>query len=396
MAKKKKVRVDMRKNRSNPPRERQWTRGFQDHGFTEEATRGGERIRAKGDLSRRRTIIQEDGSIAEDSQTAGEKPAADANGCFPGRVVRVHNQFSIIETEDGRLFRCSVRRVLRTMATDERNVVTTGDRVWFRLAQEEQEPLPGSPPPRENDPAMAEGVIERVEPRHGVLTRASRGRKHVQVANVDQVVFVMSLVEPDLKPHLVDRYLASAAMGGIAPLVCFNKADLVDPVRFQPMLGLYNQLGVPALLTSATTSMGIEMLREHLRDRQTVFTGQSGVGKSSLLNCIQPELGLRVREVSDVNQKGKHTTTTSELIRLDFGGWVVDTPGVRQFELWKTHPEVVEGFFAEMRPFVHLCGFPDCSHTHEEGCAVKRAVYRRQIDASRYTSYLGLFAGEPT
>ena len=111
---------------------------------------------------------------------------------------------------------------------------------------------------------------------------------------------------------------------------------------------------------------------------------------------VQPDLGLRVREVSDVNQKGKHTTTTAELIRLDFGGWVVDTPGVRQFELWEIQPEEVEGFFPEFRPFVHLCGFPDCTHTHEDRCAVKRAVYRRQIDPSRYTSYLGLFAGEPT
>ena len=125
-----------------------------------------------------------------------------------------------------------------------------------------------------------------------------------------------------------------------------------------------------------------------------MFAGQSGVGKSSLLNAIQPELGLRVREVSDVNQKGKHTTTTAELIRLDFGGWVVDTPGIRQFELWDIIPEEVEGFFPEFRPFVPLCAFPDCTHTHEDRCAVKRAVGRRWISRSRYLSYLGLFAGE--
>ena len=103
--------------------------------------------------------------------------------------------------------------------------------------------------------------------------------------------------------------------------------------------------------------------------------------------------GLRVREVSEVNQKGKHTTTTAELIKLDFGGWVVDTPGIRQFELWDIIPEEVEGFFPEFRPFVHRCGFPDCTHTHEERCAVKRAVERRQISAARYTSYLGMFTG---
>jgi ribosome biogenesis GTPase len=265
--------------------------------------------------------------------------------------------------------------VLRTLVTDERNIVATGDRVWVL-------------------PALGdEGVIERVEARHGLLTRASRGREHVLVANVDQVVIVMALAEPDLKPHLIDRYLASAEQGGIAPLICLNKADLVDPVACQPLIGLYSQLGIPTVLTSATTGQGISRLRGRLRGRQTVFAGQSGVGKSSLLNAVQPGLGLRVREVSETTQKGRHTTTTAELIKLEFGGWVVDTPGIRQFQLWDIIPEEVEGFFPEFRPYVPLCVYPDCSHTHEDRCAVKRAVARRQISASRYHSYLGLFTG---
>ena len=130
MAKNKKVRVDMRKNRSKPPRDRQWTRGFDEHGFTEESAQSGERVRAKGDLSRRRTIVQEsEGGAAGDHP---EMPAVDAAQCVPGRVLRVHGLYSIVETEDGRLFRCAVRGVLRTMATDERSLVTTGDRVWLR------------------------------------------------------------------------------------------------------------------------------------------------------------------------------------------------------------------------------------------------------------------------
>ncbi len=268
-----------------------------------------------------------------------------------------------------------VRQLLRSLTTDDRSIVTTGDHVWLR---------PGS---------GEEGLIERVEPRHGVLTRASRGRKHILVANVDQVVIVMSLVEPTLKPHLIDRYLASAEQGGIQAVVCLNKADLIDPAEYQPIVGFYSQLGVPALLTSAATGVGIDRLKGYLRSRQTVFSGQSGVGKSSLLNAIQPGLGLRVREVSDVNQKGKHTTTSTQLLKLDLGGWVFDTPGIRQFELWDIIPEEVEGFFAEFRPWVPLCAFPDCTHTHEERCAVKRAVRRRLIDADRYVSYLGLFGG---
>jgi ribosome biogenesis GTPase / thiamine phosphate phosphatase len=239
-----------------------------------------------------------------------------------------------------------------------------------------------------------EGFIEGVEPRHGILTRASRGREHVLVANVDQVVIVMSLVEPDLKPHLLDRYLASAEQGGIAPVVCLNKADLIDPVAYQPLIGYYSQLDIVTLLTSAENGLNIGRLRKRLLNRQTVFAGQSGVGKSSLLNAVQPGLGLQVREVSESTQKGKHTTTTAQLLQLDFGGWVVDTPGIRQFELWDVRPEELEGFFPEFRPYVPLCGFPDCSHTHEERCAVKEAVIRRQISDRRYTSYLGMFSGK--
>jgi ribosome biogenesis GTPase / thiamine phosphate phosphatase len=379
MAKKKKVRVDMRKNRSKPPRERQWTRGFQEHGYSEEATHSDERIRAKGDLSRRRTIIQEG-----EPGSQPDMPSAGTDACLAGRVIRVHGLMNVVETEDGRRYRCAVRRLLRTIATDERNVVTCGDRVWFRTDPGASEEVP------EEGTIDLEGLIERVEPRHGLLTRASRKREHVLVANVDQVVFVVSLVEPELKPHLIDRYLASAAKGDVWPILCLNKADRVEPVDYQPLVGLYNQLGIPTLLTSAATGTGVATLKRWLKGRETVFTGQSGVGKSSLLNAVQPGLGLRVREVSEVNQKGKHTTTTSELIRLDFGGWVVDTPGVRQFELWDTRAEEVEGFFPEFRPFVPLCAFPDCTHTHEDRCAVKRALLRRQITDSRYTSYLGM------
>ncbi len=266
--------------------------------------------------------------------------------------------------------------VLKNLAGDERNVVTTGDRVWVRLEQ------------------GGDGVIERVEPRHGCLTRASRKREHVLVANVDQLVIVMALAEPTLKPHLIDRYLASAEQGRISPILCLNKADLVDPAEFQPTVGFYSQLGIPTILTSIVTGMGIDRLRKLLRDRETVFSGQSGVGKSSLLNVIEPSLDLHVNEVSEVNEKGKHTTTTASLLPLSFGGWVVDTPGIRTFALWDIIPEEVEGFFPEFRPYVHLCGFPDCTHTHEDNCAVKNAAALRYISQARYFSYLGLFEGK--
>src|SRR5258707_1830974 len=224
MAKKKKIRVELRKNRSKPARPRNWTRGYREHGYEEDATPGQERVRAKGDLSRKRTIIQEEGETSDKAgQEAAEMPAVDVKTCLLGRVLQVHGLTSVVETEDGRQFRCGVRRLLRSLATEERSIVTTGDRVWIL--------------PSLND----EGVIERIEPRHGVLTRASRRREHVLVANVDRLVVVMSLVEPDLKPHLIDRYIASAQQGGLTAIVCLNKADLVDAELLQPLIGSYSQ-----------------------------------------------------------------------------------------------------------------------------------------------------------
>jgi ribosome biogenesis GTPase len=369
---KKKIRVELRKNRTKPPRDRSWTQKHNDADADDAPS--DERVRAKGDLSRYRTIVQDE-APADATTGADAMPAVDLAECERGRVIRVHGLQSVVEAQDGRLVRCAVRRLLKSLVTEERSIVTTGDRVWFR------------------DAGNGEGMIERVEPRHGVLTRASRRREHVLVANVDQVVIVISLVEPDLKPHLIDRYLAIAQKGELAPILCLNKADLVEHANLQPLVGFYSQLGIPTLLTSAHTSEGVDRLRELLKDRATVFSGQSGVGKTSLLNAIQPNLALKVRTVSEATQKGRHTTTTAELIKLDFGGWVVDTPGVRQLALWDTIPEEVEGFFPEFRPFVALCAFPDCTHTHESNCAVKRAVDRRQISVRRYHSYMGMFTG---
>ena len=376
-ADKKKVRVQLRKNRTQPPRGNNWTRDFNEHGFAEEAPPHDERVRAKGDLSRYRTIIQDTAAPpAADTDSATEMPSSSAVAATtPGRVIRVHGLQTVVETDDGRQYRCAVRGLLKSLMTDERSIVTTGDRVHFR--------------PAGND----EGMIERVEPRRGTLTRSSRRREHVLVANIDQLVIVMSLVAPDLKPHLIDRYIASAIHGDIRPILCLNKADLVEPWSMQTMIGAYSQLGIVTILTSATTGEGVERLREQLSGRATVFSGQSGVGKSSLLNAIQPHLALRVKSVSQVNQKGRHTTTTSELIRLDSGGWVVDTPGVRQLQLWNVAPEEVEMYLSEFKPYVALCSFPDCTHTHEKGCAVKAAVDRREIGMRRYHSYLGMFTG---
>jgi ribosome biogenesis GTPase len=282
----------------------------------------------------------------------------------------------MVRDDGGNTYQCATRRLLKTLATDQRHVVAAGDIVWFR-------------PEGEN-----EGIIERVEPRHGVVSRTSRGRQHVLVANVDQLMIVTSAAEPRIKPNLIDRLLVTAERGGIRPIICINKIDLIEPADLMPLVGVYAQLGYDVVMVSAATGFGIDGLRDRLAGEESVVSGQSGVGKSSLLNALEPGLDLRVQTVSGETQKGRHTTTTAELIPLTFGGYVVDTPGIRQFQLWDVIPEEVAGFFRDLRPYVSRCRFPDCTHTHEDDCAVKDAVADGWIDARRYESYVQIRAGD--
>lgn len=369
----KKVRADFRKNRAPRARTRDWTKKFHADSTRDDQQRG-ERISGKGELTRRRTIVA---SQTAAGAQAGDEPTLNVDpSCLPGRVISVHGLLSQVAADHGGVYRCSVRRLLRTLTTDERHVVATGDRVMFRPAGSD------------------EGIIERVEPRRGVLSRTSRGRRHILVTNVDQAIFVGSAAEPTLKPNLIDRFLVTAEQCRIEPVVVINKVDLVNAAELQPLVGVYSQLGYRVFLVSATTGFGIDRLRRALAGRQSVVAGQSGVGKSSLLNAIEPDLQLRVSRVSEENQKGRHTTTTASMAPLTMGGFVVDTPGIRQFELWDVIPAEVAGFFREMRPLVSHCRYPDCTHMHEDDCAVKDAVADDLIDARRYESYCQIFSGD--
>lgn len=260
-------------------------------------------------------------------------------------------------------------------ASDARHVVVAGDNVLIRPEGTEQ------------------GIVMSVLPRQGVLSRTSKGKRHILVSNVQQVLIVASAAEPEIKPHLIDRFLITAEQAGLQAIIIINKIDLVDPVELQPLIGVYSQLGYKVILTSATNQWSIERLRRLVHNKQSVVTGQSGVGKSSLLNAIQDGLGLRVQPVSSENMKGKHTTTTAELIALESGGYLVDTPGIRQMELWDITPEEIAGLFRDIRPFVNRCRFPDCRHLHEVGCAVLDAVADGRIDPRRYDSYAHLIEG---
>ena len=374
MAKKRKLRTSFRKNRNVRTRQNDLTRSFDADKESVDDIESGQSVSGKGDLTRKRTLAGAE--LAEDATGAIVLPAIDTTICRQGRVLRVQGLVSTVHEADGTLRQCATRRLLKTLSTDQRHVVAAGDVVWIRPEGDH------------------EGIIERVEPRRGILCRTSRGRQHLLVTNVDQVLIVASAAEPRLKPNLLDRYLVTAEKAGIEPILCINKVDLIAPADLQPLIGVYSQLGYQVLQLSVPRGWGIERLRQLLRGRETAVTGQSGVGKSSLLNAIDPGLQLRVQSVSADSEKGRHTTTTSELIPLASGGFVVDTPGIRQFQLWDVIPEEVAGYFRELRPYVSHCRYPDCTHTHEEPCAVKDAVADAYIDVRRYESYLQIHAGD--
>jgi ribosome biogenesis GTPase len=372
MGRKKKIRTEFRKTHQVRRRKGDLTRDFARDDRAEDRTLKSERLTGKGDLTRKRTIV----GIETDAAAAGFGVLRDvAKSSLCGRVLSVHGLASVVQLEDGRLFRCAIRGLLKDMSTDLRHVVVAGDIVWLR-------PEVGN-----------EGFIERIEPRRQILSRTSRGRQQILVANVDQLVIVASAAEPNLKPNLIDRFLVEAERMRIEPILCINKIDLVDPADLMPLVGVYGQMGYQVLLISAATGQGVERLRKLVAGQESVVAGQSGVGKSSLLNAIEPELALRVGAVSRENEKGKHTTTVASLIPLNMGGYVVDTPGIRQFQLWDIVPEEVAGLYRDIRPYVSLCRFPDCTHTHEADCAVKDAVADNRLDARRYESYCHLCSG---
>ena len=368
--KKSKIRAKFRKKHQPRARQGDLTRDYQQHGFDEEATSYTERISGKGELTRHKTIIGDHADAA--SSGFDVHLHVDEDQCLIGRVLSVHGLASVVESLDGRRYQCATRQLLKSLNTEQRHVVASGDRVRFR-------------PENEN-----EGFIERIEPRHGILSRTSRNRQHVIVTNVDQLLIVVSAAEPVIKPNLIDRFLITAEKAEIPAVICINKIDLVDPAELQPLIGVYGQMGYHIQTVSAETGFGIEALREIVKDQETVLAGQSGVGKSTILNQIEPGLDLRVNEVSSDNQKGRHTTTAATLLPLSFGGYVVDTPGIRQLELWDVIPEEVAGFFRDLRPYINRCRFPNCTHTHENHCAVKDAVADGQLDTRRYDSYCQL------
>lgn len=242
-------------------------------------------------------------------------------------------------------------------------------------------------------------TIEAVEPRHSQLARRAPGRGRprakVIVANVDQVVLVMAASAPAPNPRMLDRLLVLAESNDLPSVIVVNKVETRPAAEIEAVLAPYRAAGYPTIHTSAIAGTGIETLRQRLCGRDSVLTGPSGVGKSSLLNAVQPGLSLRTGDTSDATGKGRHTTVTARILPLGCGGWVADTPGLREVGLWDIDRAELDAAFPEFRPFLGQCRFGgSCSHTHEPDCAIRAAVEDGEIDRTRYESYVVMLEDE--
>ncbi len=301
-------------------------------------------------------------------------------GLIPGVVIRARGHHYDVETPDG-VRVCQVRgRLLKEKRKD--TLVAVGDRVWILPEGEDR------------------GLIDRVEPRHSVLSRqrpgVSRPAEDVILANPDQVLVVFSVAQPEPHLRMLDRFLVIAEANELPAIICVNKVDLTGLEKAREIFGVYEEIGYPVLYCSAKEGWGIDQLKELLRDKITVVAGPSGVGKSTLINAIHPELKLKVGELRDFGAKGRHTTRAAQLIRLPFGErtYIADTPGIRELGLYDIHPKDLGFFFVEFTPYIPHCRYPDCTHDHEPGCAVRAAVEAGKIPRQRYESYLRLLRGE--
>jgi len=267
------------------------------------------------------------------------------------------------------------RRVTRAKQPLNHDNVAVGDRVRYRIID-----------------AGSEGVIEELLPRTSRFARTSfRGAEQTLVTNLDQLIIVFACAEPNPDLWRIDRWLVAAASNGIEPVLIANKRDKVDDAAFNAAFGEFQRIGYRVLATCARTGLGVDQLQDQLLGKVSAFTGPSGVGKSSLLNAIQPGLKLATGDIGDVTFKGRHTTTVRELIPLDCGGWVADTPGLRQLEMLRMNrDELILSFDEFVAHVEQACRFRDCRHDNEPGCNIKRAVESGHISRRRYESFLQL------
>lgn len=299
-----------------------------------------------------------------------------------GRVMSMRSGFYQVQLEDGREITCHPRGKLKLQRPESfrEDRIAMGDLV---MVSEQSE---------------GNAAIEEVLARQHALIRSApdaRGDyKQILLANPDQVVMVFACAQPEPHLRMLDRFLVICERQGIPALIAANKVDLVGLTKAQEMFSLYSDIGYPVLYTSAKDNLGIDDLREVLQGKLSGLVGPSGVGKSSLLNAVQPNLGLAVSHVSEATTKGRHTTVSRSLFPLTGGGYVADLPGIRMLSLWDIEPEELDAYFPEIGSRVSGCQFSNCTHTKERDCAIKAAVQAGEIHPARYESYVRMRFGE--
>jgi ribosome biogenesis GTPase len=297
-----------------------------------------------------------------------------------GRIIRAQSGFfAVLGVDSDSPVTCQLRGRLKK-GRREGDLAAIGDTVKFTLLPD------GS------------GSIEEILPRKSEIVRLDprpQGEyRQVLLANPDQAVFVFACSHPEPKLRMLDRFLVIAEKQNVPAVIVANKVDLTGLEAAQEKFGFYPALGYPVIYTSARQRVGLDEFKSALAGKLSALAGPSGVGKSSLLNAIQPGLGIAIGEVSMAVKKGRHTTNFRQMHPLDCGGWVADAPGWKSLALWDTEPEEIDAYFPELRDLVAACQFSDCSHTHEPGCAVTAAVEVGKVRVERYESFLRLRAGQ--
>lgn len=295
-----------------------------------------------------------------------------------GTIIQSRGKWYDVHTGD-KIYPSRVRGKFRLKDEDVTNPIAVGDRVTIRINEDDDTGL----------------ITERHERKNKLSRRAAghrRGQEHILVSNVDGAWGVQAVRNPSFKPQFVDRFLVTAELHEIPAGLVFNKIDLLESEaerrEISSWVDLYSDLGYPVYETSALSGQGIDPFKERLVGNTSVLTGPSGVGKSTLLNQIEPGIDARTGSVSSKSRQGRHITTHATLYPLSEGGYVIDTPGVREFGIQELAPEALGWYFVEMQPFIPDCHFPSCTHDHEPKCAVKAAVESGDISERRYESYL--------
>ncbi len=306
-----------------------------------------------------------------------------------GLVIKTTGSWYAVEDENGEYFECKVKGNFRIKDIKSTNPVAVGDRVNFTVQND-----------LKSKTTNKTGWITSIQDRKNYIVRRSPNlskQSHIIAANIDQAVLVTTVAWPVTTTTFIDRYLASAEAYRIPVLIVFNKTDLYtkeETSRMNQLIAVYSKIGYSCLVTSATKNLGIKELKAKLAGKTNVINGHSGVGKSTLINLIQPGLNLKISKISEMHKTGKHTTAFSAMYKLSSGGYIIDTPGIKGFGMLDMEAWEISHYFPEIFNISKNCQYNNCSHTHEPGCAVKEAVEAGDVAQSRYISYLGLLEGE--